>query len=44
MTPRLGYLDPHQIKSAFGNLKNFLFTCEAVGFSVVFDVNIKGFE
>ena len=32
-----GYLDPHPIKSAFGKFEEFLFTCEAVLFSNVFE-------
>ena len=35
--PRLGYLDPHPVKSAFGKFEDFLFTCEAVLFSIVFE-------
>ena len=38
--PWLGYLDPRPIKSAFGKSEEILFTCEAVLFSVVFDVDI----
>ena len=35
-------LTPTQLSLHLENLKNSLFTCEAVLFSIVFDVKIKG--